>query len=186
VSIDCHSACIERRLCLSSRSRVTSANATSSITSIMSSPSVSIGLVRSCRAHCPSVCHSDGVVLIDPEYVKDRKVYASVFAGSLPLPLSCRDETRRNDGTHGLFSVSCSVSIWPRRSRRSRAHLSQGFVLFDATNLSANRRSQTTVDALAATATAQIGRQCVSVLLSGTCTSTGRTTSDCRTNESPL
>lgn len=25
--------------------------------------------------------HSDGVVLVDPEYVKDRKVYASVLAG---------------------------------------------------------------------------------------------------------
>jgi hypothetical protein len=26
---------------------------------------------------------SDGVVLVDPEYVKDRKVYASVLAGRI-------------------------------------------------------------------------------------------------------
>jgi hypothetical protein len=31
---------------------------------------------------------SDGVVLVDPEYVKDRKVYASVLAGRISLNIS--------------------------------------------------------------------------------------------------
>ncbi len=72
-------------------------------------------------------CFIDGVVLVDPEYVKDRKVYASVLAGIILLIIKSY--------LNFLFN---SISIWSRRSRCSRFNLSERFILFNSTNLSSN------------------------------------------------